>query len=234
MARGSTPTGFALSDLLTRLVPGGIVVLAGSLAVTGDVYALDRAVSTGSLLLFAVLAVVVGEVINTVRWQLAPVPPSFRRLVYAERGDPAALSLLDGLRRRVFGTEVAPPDAADAVTVDVTGAVVEGGSLSPERATVRELYLSMLVQLEDGLSPSVRRLLVVHEFAENLKYAVVVAVVVMAARVSPLAVAGTVAFSAGYLLLIYLVAHLVSTSPRFYPVYVNALVLEYAATRDGT
>lgn len=101
MTSTQTPTGFTLHELLTRIVPGSILIsslfLPFLLGVENINVPTEDLFSTRYLLIFSILSLFMGEFINVLREYWRPIPPIFRWLIYKNTND---FSVLGPLQRR--------------------------------------------------------------------------------------------------------------------------------------
>lgn len=108
-----TPAGFTLSDLLTRIIPGAVLTVTFVLPLYGNRVSLyllgERSLQlptgtslTLSLVLFALLSFVIGEIVDLLRGNLIPVPYLFRRMVFDVTGNREALSMYQRFLLYIF------------------------------------------------------------------------------------------------------------------------------------
>lgn len=97
MSAGSTPTGFDISDIFIRIVPGGILVFPLSFLI-GFVYLEHITDFPGQnvyIVISALVAFLLGEVINMIRISEWGVPNHFRKVLYTEKDDEKYLGPID-------------------------------------------------------------------------------------------------------------------------------------------
>ena len=99
MSKIENPVGFEIDDILTRILPGGIVVFSMALVIPGiDLFSMD---TTGFVVsIFA--AFIVGEVIDYTRHSLYRYPRSFSRLIYRTTQDRYHLYTIDSYTLRIL------------------------------------------------------------------------------------------------------------------------------------
>lgn len=110
-----TPTGFSISDLYTRIIPGAALLIALFLPRIIDYYYMEgqfpelptESIPIG-LLLFALVSLVLGEFIDVLRRSWFPVPRLFTRMVYDETGD---RNSLNWFQRRLLGLSETDSDS---------------------------------------------------------------------------------------------------------------------------
>lgn len=112
MSSRQTPAGFSISDLLIRIIPGAVLSAAVFLPLPGTIK-LDYVLSgqflelppgyiTLILVIFSLLSLVVGELIDLLRGNIVSVPYLFRRMVFDKTGERESLSLYQRVMLWIF------------------------------------------------------------------------------------------------------------------------------------
>jgi hypothetical protein len=92
--------GYHLYDLLTRIVPGAVIVVVFVYLSDWPLKYLQN-MSPVTLATVTIVSLIIGEAIDLLRVRLYPVPKSFRRMIYAETANTAVLSWSDRMRIRI-------------------------------------------------------------------------------------------------------------------------------------
>lgn len=181
MSSEVTPSGYSIFDFLTRIIPGAIMLSPLILAAWA---APSININTAAALLFiASVSLVMGELIETLRLSIFPMPIAFREILYYHgRSDvlrwyeQKSLSILNKLPNRIserittYGRTTIF-DETDKKFPDVYEAHFSG--LSFESTSPYYLYMTLLDYMEPRLSQSTRRQQIVRIFAANLFIAIV-------------------------------------------------------------
>jgi hypothetical protein len=172
-------TGIGFSRVFTRTIPGSVLTIG--LAVSSG-YTEPDIISNVEIeiLLFLLLSVIFGEVIELIRKKFFFVPPEFRRYVYSYRGEQTDLTtlqtlgetnrsgVLGGLARFLF--EENQRDFTKTSTHDkVYYKISNMGHSGPADTSVTHLYIHLLSDLESDLSSSTLDSKLLMEFSQNIK-----------------------------------------------------------------
>lgn len=240
MSAGSTPTGFDISDLFTRIIPGGILTISVILPVIGPEYATSFPIQNISILIFALVAFLVGEVINTTRISLFDVPNHFRRVLYTENMDSEKyLNKVDAYFSKNHPEWVEGYSLFEMSDKRISQTLHERFDLSSDFDGAHNYYMLLTSDLSSMKSLETKRLENIYIFYKNLRFAIFVSILfqmlfLLASIFTDINTIGTrtaVAFIVGYILLILLysiVLFLGFISP-IDRVYVESLLSDYFA-----
>lgn len=190
----SRTVGFSVYDSLTRVFPGALVLFFLFIlfdASSPITYNIPNA-SLANIVLLGFLSFIVGEGVHLVRETVQPIPPRFRRVVYAETGN---LSHLGPLQRRVqenrdhFLVRTLHIDVIIGYPINTIYTKhpertlyrdiqrrfefsrKQRYDLKLEEVSVQDLYTLVLNTLNEDLSEQTRRYRSTYIFVTNLRWA---------------------------------------------------------------
>lgn len=169
MPAGGTPTGFDISDFLTRVIPGGILVFSMVFpAVSVDSFQIES-ISGSSIIILAIVSFVFGEFVNTFRISMLDVPNYFRRVLYTENEDEIYLSKTDSLFRKVDSDSVKGYSLFEHSDVSITSTLRGRFDLDGDFDGAHNFYTLLTSDLSSEKSQETSRLENIYIFYENVK-----------------------------------------------------------------
>lgn len=159
---------FTLFDLLTRIIPGGILI-ATSAYISGFSPS-DVPTSPGYIILLLILFYVAGEAIEIVRVRINPVPNYFRRVLYSETGNKMVLTKRDRIRVQYLNDNLKVPSIFTRADQNAWDEFRRQFSVDNYFEDVEEIYNLLLVRFGPGFSRRTRRRQATYVFFKNTLY----------------------------------------------------------------
>ncbi|WP_152420075.1 hypothetical protein [Halorubrum distributum] len=202
MSAISQPVGFELDDILTRVIPGAVLVFSVSIAI----YELNLLVdiieyspySTKFIAFGIILSFIFGELIELFRYQVFPTPKSFNRLVYRSSKNIDHLYLLDQIL--IYFINIFPQQEAESERTtssiinflfhipwmddyqysiereyenNIITELADSNPLPGDKYRPNHLYYFLLKRVEPSLGKNAKRRLVLSRFYINFKISLI-------------------------------------------------------------
>ena len=175
MSIGGNPTGFSISDFLTRIIPGSILVFSIFFPVLWPEYSSNVSISNSGILIFTIISFIAGEVINTGRITLLDVPNYFRRVLYTESGyDKKYLKRTDVYLSELFAKRINGYSLFRHSNRDIIKTLRNRFDLDTDFDGSHNFFMLLTSDLSSAKSTETQRLENIYIFYENLKYSVVI------------------------------------------------------------
>jgi hypothetical protein len=245
MPKSATPTGFSIPDLLTRIIPGGVLVFSIFSPVILPEYLPDLSIQNSEILAFTVISFLAGEVINTGRISFFDVPNHFCRVLYTENGrDEMYLRWPDTYLSTRYPEYVEGYSLFEHSDKDIAGTLRNRFNLDSDFDGPHNLFMLLTSDLSSAKSPETQRLENIYIFYENMKYSAVISLLwqivfigYTALEITPqtetgIAFALLIAYSV--LILTYLVILLLGQTVSVDRAYVESLLSDYFTYTSNT
>lgn len=243
MSAQSSPIGYSLFDLLTRVVPGFTAILPLAIGYTIVDFQVELPVQI-TVLSLGVFALIVGEFVDLIRSARFRVPSPFKEVVYHQTGDERILSKSDKLSlrlERLFRDKLGRPFTFEDIgrttvfheaEADLQTEYEQHLGLSWETSSTFAIYSALLSYMDSRMSSQTRRYYILRIFAQNLIIASVITMILFLIVAvqnldDPTTIVITV-FSIFVLFLVVEVAFIFLSAS--YP-YVDSLLIDYYVER---
>lgn len=178
MSVGGTPTGFNISDFLTRVIPGGILIFSiGFPIVSFESLPIDS-ISGSSVLIFGIASFVFGEFINTFRISMLDVPNYFCRVLYAENEDEIYLGMTDSIFRKFDSDSIKGYSLFEHSDTDIVSTLRSRFDLDGDFDGAHNFYTLLTSDLSSEKSEETSRLENIYIFYANVKMSVLLSILV--------------------------------------------------------
>lgn len=175
MPKSGTPTGFSIPDLLTRIIPGGVLVFSIFSPVILPEYLPDLSIQNSEILAFTVISFLAGEIINTGRISFFDVPNHFRRVLYTENGrDEMYLRWPDTYLSGWHPEYVEGYSLFEHSDKDLARTLRNRFNLDSDLDGPHNFFILLTSDLSSAKSPETQRLENIYIFYENMKYSSVI------------------------------------------------------------
>lgn len=182
MPTQSSPSGYSIYDLLTRVVPGITVLIPFIVAylITETQVKVELNVA---LVALAGVGLVIGEVINLIRSSIVHVPVPFKQVIYHHTGDESILGRGDRLdlwaknklparyQSRFFTDDVGRSTIFDSEEIDFQTSFEDHFGLDFEEDSAYSIYQTFLSYMDGRMATQTRRNYILRIFAQNLMFA---------------------------------------------------------------
>ena len=172
MAAESSLTGFNISDLLTRLIPGTVLPISFSLLFIGVEPFMINNIQSGHVVVFLIFSFVVGEVINTFRVYLFNVPPYFRRILYTSTQDERYLGPLDSQMLKLSSESVDAHSLFHYSDKNIIDTIRQRFDLDDSFQNSANIYKLLISDISREMTQRTRRLENIFVFYQNVKISV--------------------------------------------------------------
>ena len=239
----SSPLGYSIFDIMTRIVPGLTVVIPLAIA-----YALgDFRIEIGfqpTIVVLILGGLLIGEIIDLLRSGLFPIPSPFTQVLYHHTEDKTILSRWDRadlwvsnrlpgrLKPQFLVTETGRRTVFDGSDFDFQDVFENQFELEFESSTPYLLYSAFRSHMDARMSSQTRRYYVLRIFAQNLMFASILSTIVagwVALTNLDNDLAVVVGLVSGVVLMTAFVVGLL-TSTAAYP-YIDELIIDYYVDR---
>lgn len=185
MTQRQTPIGYSVYDILTRMVPGAVVLAPGAITIIQGNPNLLEVITTPQVLIAGILLLIVGESVVVLRSGIR-VPPPFLEEVYkeAERDD-----VLDSFMRIELWLSERLPKITPSARVDKDSKTISETlefdfrrsaeselNIDFETHSAEDIYHYLCIYLEDDLTRTTRRRRSLYVFVSNLRAAAILSV----------------------------------------------------------
>lgn len=229
--------GFDLNSILTRVIPGAVVLLP--VYWTSDISLLsltNLSLTNSSVLIFVLVALIIGEGIDLARENYKPVPDTFRRILYHETGQAKFLGLTDRMRLRI-GLNIPKRQSVYTETErELYYEIVLKFNLRNDYSHVRDLYQLLLSDLNDEATARTTRIQTNYIFSENISIAIAMFSLISCIGIfvsnGPEAVELVVPLLVAFLLALLFIL-IFDMHGRVEQTYVDKLITEYFAYRTS-
>ena len=175
MSVGSNSTSFNLSDFLTRVIPGGILVYSMSFVLV-EQFISTETLSGSTAILFVVLSFLVGEFINVLRLSTFDIPNYFRRVLFAESENSDYLGWIDSNFRDVDSDSVRGYSLFEHSNTNLIPTLRMRFELDDEFDGAHNLYTLLKSDISARMTKETKRLKNLYIFYQNIKIAVLVSI----------------------------------------------------------
>lgn len=189
----STPGGFNLYDLFTRVGPGAVAIFPMILYLY-IIEEIPQIISSEmSVVMLTIGAFIVGEFIDLIRSTMFPVPLSFRRLLYNEINRDDILSRFDvwvlmtydklkykfpdRLEKYITGFEIGHKSIYTPTDQEFHEMIKSQFEIDIDSHSIYDVYSVLLSYMEPKLSRRARRYQMLRVFSQNIFISAVIAVI---------------------------------------------------------
>lgn len=169
------PVGFETDDLLTRIIPGSLVVLIITVSAIG----LDSITefSAGWFVVIIISSFMTGEAIDLIRHECYRVPRSFKRMVYRSKPKLSYLYLSDRKFQKYCRSDTDQIGKEFYIeqeySKDLIAELSGENQLPGDKYLPEHLYYLLLKKSQKTQSPEERRRYTLTKFRTNLRIAVI-------------------------------------------------------------
>jgi len=236
----SQTIGFSLFDAITRILPGSLFVFFVIILLEeADILSRFEIPSStiSNLIIIGLLAFLVGELIHLLRETIQPVPPKFRRVVYAETEELKHLSVLQRLvqeKQIYFLSDIIGSPKNSIYTIHLRKGLVEDlkfrYDLEQSYISSYDIYSLTINSVDAKMSSRTKRYKMSYDFSANLFWSIILSTLIYFITSlfhSEVDVLLPVAFLMLISVLVFPIIALYSDFVRIQHKYVDSLITDY-------
>lgn len=172
MSAKSSLTGFDISDLLTRLIPGAILLFSFLLLFIGEEAFVGNGGQNEIIVLFLIISLLIGEFINTIRVSSLSVPNHFSRVLYSDSQDERYLGVVDSQLQKLDSEPIHGHSSFDYSDICVSKTINQKFELDDSFKPAHEFYRLLVSDLASNMTEKTRRLENIFIFYQNMKISI--------------------------------------------------------------
>lgn len=248
MASSQTPIGFTVREFYTRIIPGTVILATFIVPFTINAYWGETPLEnpfglSHTFLLFGIVSLVLGEIVNTVR-ELATTPHWFKLFVYEATGETSVL----GRRQRLFLRIWPSLIHSNIYQMNEIQRGIEGSDklydvicadLGFESKAIEPslLYIALMNHMDDKMSSLTKRHQINYILAENVWLSLIYTVILqMIVILLSFVIEMPIPLVAGFILITLATVVLISLWPHIYTMtsdlYRKYLLVDYFDSRE--